>query len=128
MLVVALLIGLLIAMQCIVGLLAPPLFVGFVSAMQGASLIHVAALIRFAFGTVLFFAAPASRAPLGLRLVGAAVAVGGLLTPFVGAQFASAVLGWWSEGGAPVVRSWAAAGLGLAAFIVYATTPRRSAA
>ena len=128
MLVIALLIGLLIAVQCIVGLLAPHLFVGLVSAMQGASLIHIAALIRFAFGAVLFVAAPASRSPLGLRLVGAAIALGGLLTPFVGAQFASVVLGWWSEGGAPVVRAWAAAGLGLAAFIVYAATPRRRAA
>jgi hypothetical protein len=128
MLVVALLIGLLIAVQCIVGLLAPHLFVSLVSAMQGASLINVAAIIRFAFGAVLFVAAPASRSPLGLRLVGAAIASGGLLTPFLGAQFASTILGWWSEGGAPVVRVWAAAGLGLGVFIVYATTLRRSAA
>jgi hypothetical protein len=128
MLVVALLIGVLIVVQCIVGLLAPHLFVGLVSAMQSASLIHVAALIRIAFGAALFVAAPASRSPLGLRLVGAAIALGGLLTPFVGAQFASVVLGWWSEGGAPVVRAWATAGLGLGAFVVYATTPRRSAA
>lgn len=127
MLVIALLIGLLIAVQCIVGLLAPQLFAGLVSAMQGAPLIHVAALIRFAFGAVLFIAAPASRSPVGLRLVGAAIALGGFLTPFVGAQFASVVLGWWSEGGAPVVRAWAAAGLGLGAFIVYAAAPRRSA-
>ena len=128
MLIAALLIGLLITAQCIVGLLAPHLFVGLVSAMQGASLIHVAALIRFVFGVVLLLAAPASRSPLGLRLVGAAIAVGGLLTPLIGTQFARVVLGWWSAGGALVVRTWAAAGLGLGAFIVYAATPRRSAA
>lgn len=128
MLIAALLIGLLIVAQCVVGLLAPQLFVGLVSTMQGASLIHLAALVRFVFGVVLFLAAPASRAPVGLRLIGAAIAVGGFLTPFIGAQFATVVLGWWSEGGAAVVRTWAAAGLALGVFIVYAAIPRRSAA
>lgn len=95
--------------------------------MQSAPLIHVAALVRFAIGVVLFMAAPASRVPLGLRLVGAAIAAGGLLTPFVGAQFAALILGWWSEGGARVVRVWAGAGLALGAFLAYAAAPRRGA-
>jgi hypothetical protein len=127
MLIAALLIGLLIVAQCVVGLLASSLFVGLVGAMQGASLIHFAALVRLVFGVVLYLAAPASRAPICLRLVGAAIAVGGLLTPFIGAQFASVVLGWWSEGGAPLVRVWAAAGLALGAFIGHAAAPRRRA-
>jgi uncharacterized membrane protein len=127
-LIAALLIGILIIAQGLLGLAMPNLFVGLVRAFQETPIIYAAALIRFIFGTVLFFAAPASRAPVALRGLGALIALGGLLTPLIGVPFARVVLGWWSEGGATVVRMWAAAALGLGAFVLYATAPGRRAA
>ncbi len=106
MLIAALLIGILIVAQGILGLATPNLFVALVRAFQEAPVIYAAAVVRFVFGAVLFFAAPASRVPLALRGLGALIALGGLLTPFVGVSFARMVLGWWSEGSATVVRTW----------------------
>ena len=126
--IAALSIGLLIVAQGILGLFAPDLFVGLVRAFQTPPVIYVAAVIRFVFGVVLFRVAPLSRAPTALRGLGALIAIGGLLTPFIGIPFARIVLGWWSDGGPAIVRVWAAAALLLGAFIVYATLPVRRAA
>ena len=121
--IAALSIGLLIGAQGLFGLAAPDLFVGLVRAIQEPPVIYAAALVRFVFGVVLFRAAPFSRGPMVLRGLGALVAVGGLLTPFVGIPLARTILGWWTDGGPALVRIWAAAALCLGALIVYATTP-----
>jgi len=122
--IAALCIGLLIVAQGIVGLIAPALFVDVVRVFQTPPVLYFAAVIRFTFGVVLVLAAPGSRARLGLRALGLMIAIGGLITPFIGVPFARVVLGWWSEGGAPVVRLWAFAALILGSFITYATTVR----
>jgi hypothetical protein len=121
----ALLIGLLIVAQGIVGLAMPDLFVSVVRAFQEPPVIYVAAVIRFMFGVVLFRAAPRSRAPIVLRSLGFLIALGGLLTPMVGVPFARVVLGWWSD--PVIVRVWAVAALGLGVMIVYSTVPVRRA-
>ena len=128
MTIAALLIGLLIVAQGIVGLAVPDIFVSIVSMFQTLPMIYLAAVIRVIFGVVLFRAAPASRAPKGLRLLGVLIFIGGVLTPFIGVQFAHIILGWWSEGGAAVVRMWAGVALAIGAFILYATVPNRRAA
>jgi hypothetical protein len=85
-------------------------------------------VIRVVFGVVLIRAAPLSRSPKGLRVLGSLIVVGGLLTPFIGVQFAQVILGWWLEGGVSVVRIWAGFSLLLGAYVVYATVPTRRAA
>lgn len=124
--IAALSIGLLIVLQGVVGLAVPELFVGIVRWFQEPPVIYVAAVIRFAFGVVLFRAAPLSRAPMVLRALGLLIALGGLLTPFIGIPFARVVLGWWSD--PVIVRVWAAAALCLGVLIVSATMPARRAA
>ncbi len=123
--IAALFIGILIVAQGVMGLVVPDLFVGLVRAFQEPPVIYAAAVVRFLFGIVLFLAAPASRLPMALRGLGGLIALGGLLTPLIGVPFARIVLGWWSEGGAPIVRAWAGAALCLGAFIVFATAPPR---
>jgi len=124
MLIAALIIGLVIVAQGVLGLVAPDLFFGLVRAFQTPPVIYAAAVIRFAFGVVLFRAAPFSRARFALRVLGAVVALGGLLTPLIGIQFARIVLGSWSDGGPSLVRIWAGTAMFLGAFIVYAALPR----
>ena len=126
--IAALAIGAVIVLQGLAGLVAPDAFAGVVRAIQDPPVIYFAALVRVAFGIVLIAAAPKSRAPLALRVLGILVTLGGLLTPFFGVEFARVVLGWWSDGGAVVVRIWASAALAIGVFIIHATTNKTHAA
>ena len=122
---VALLLGVLVAVQGLFGLAFPDAFVQFVRLFQTSPVIYAAAAVRVAFGAVLVRAASQSRAPIALGGLGVLIVLGGLATPFLGAQFAREILAWWAEGGAPVVRGWASASLAIGLFIVYATFPGR---
>jgi hypothetical protein len=116
----AMIIGVVIVIQGLAGLAAPDAFANLVRQIQEPPVLYLAAVVRVAFGVVLFLAALGSRAPLALRSLGVLMTIGGLLTPFFGVELARVVLGWWSEGGPLVVRIWAAAALAIGAFIVYA--------
>ena len=129
MLSIARFIGILIVAQGVLGLSSPDLFFRLVQAFQVPPVLYGAAAVRVAFGVILLQVASHSRMPIGLRLLGGVMVIGGLLTPFLGTSFASVVLGWWSEGGAPVIRAWAGASLFIGLFIAYATSiTRRPAA
>ncbi len=125
--VAALAIGLLIIAQSIVGLVAPEFFLRLIQSIQTPPIIYFAAAVRIAFGIVLVLAAPLSRAPIALRILGMLIVLGGVITPFFGVQLAETVLGWWSQS-AGIVRAWAAAALALGVFIVYATAYQQRAA
>jgi hypothetical protein len=126
--VVALLVGLLIAVEGLMGLVIPGAFVSMVRFFQLPPVLYVAAVVRVLIGVVLVRAAPASRAPIVLRILGFVVVIGGLLTPFVGARLAERVLGWWTTGGTGVVRMWAGFALVVGVIILYAVAPKRRAA
>lgn len=81
---VALLIGVLLVVQGILGIVAPDVFVGSIRFIQTPPVMYVAAALRVVFGVVLVCAAPGSRAPRFLRGFGFIIVIGGLLTPFVG--------------------------------------------
>jgi hypothetical protein len=126
MLRIALFIGILIAFQGIVGLIAPGLFVDIVRIFQTPPVIYLAAVIRFAVGVVLILAAPQSRVPLAVRGMGAMIAIGGAITPFWGIEIAHLILGWWAQGGDMIVRAWAFGSLLIGGFILYAASQVRS--
>jgi hypothetical protein len=116
-------IGLAIAAQGIFGIAAPDAFVRTLRLIQTPPVIYAAAVIRVAFGLVLFRAASASRTPKILRALGLIIVIGGLLTPFFGVRIGRAILDWWSAGGPHFVRMWAGVSLALGAFIVYTIAP-----
>lgn len=111
--------------QGVLGLASPTMLAGVVGTIQIPPVIYVAAVFRVLFGIVFILAAPGSRAPKSLRGLGALLCVAGILTPFLGLQFAQFVLASWSEGGPAVVRTWAGAALCIGAFVVYANIPVR---
>ena len=84
----------------------------------------VAGLIRIVIGVALVLAAPASRAPRGLRLFGAFVVLAGLATPFVGTEHVRSIVDWWSGRGAVFMRAWAALALAIGATLVFFVLPR----
>ena len=119
-------VGLIIVFQGVAGLFVPEAFAEVVRRIQAPPLLYFAAVVRVGFGLVLIGAATGSRAPWGLRILGALITLGGLLTPFFGVEFARVILGWWSEGGAAAIRGFAAAALAIGAFILYATGKPRA--
>jgi len=90
--VLALVIGVLLIIQGLLGILAPDAFVRVVRLFQSPPMVYVAAVLRIAIGLVLLCAVTGSRLPMFLRIFGVLVVIGGVLTPFVGVQFAHAIL------------------------------------
>lgn len=123
----ALFIGLFIAALGTLGIAAPEVFVRAVRFFQTPPTLYLAAVIRVSVGVVLVLAAPASRAPRVLRVLGFLIVIGGVLTPFVGVRGAEAIIEWWSAGGSALVRVWAGVALAIGVFIVYAAAQERRA-
>jgi hypothetical protein len=87
--------------------------------------LYIVAIIRIAIGLVLFLAAPASRAPKTLRVIGVLVCVAGVTTALISIQWAQALMDWWSGHGVGFIRIAAVVVVGIGSFIAYATAPRR---
>jgi hypothetical protein len=120
---IAVAIGFGIMMQGLLGLSMHAPLVGLLGAFEVPPALYIAAALRVASGIVLVMAAPASRLPLALRIVGWLLFAVGVLTPIVGVAFAESIRSW-TIGGPGAVRAWAAGALILGAFIVYATFPK----
>jgi hypothetical protein len=121
----ALPVGVLLIIQGLLGILAPDVFVGVVRLFQSPSMIYVAAALRIAIGSVLLCAVTGSRLPMFLRIFGALIVIGGVLTPFVGVQFAHTILAFWSSRGPGLVRLFALVSLVLGLLTLYAVSPMR---
>ena len=121
----ALLVGVLLIMQGLVGIVAPDAFVGVVRFFQTPSMVYVAAALRIAIGIVLLCAVTGSRLPIFLRVFGVLIVIGGVLTPFFGVQFAHTILALWASRGPGLVRLFAIVSLALGFLTVYAATPTR---
>ena len=90
--------------------------------------LYVIAALRLGIGLVFVLAAPASRAPRTVRVLGLIVIIAGLITPWFGVARARAVLSWFASAGPVWMRIDAGVGLALGAFLVYVfRTPARRA-
>jgi len=78
---IAVLVGVLLITQGLLGVLAPEAFVGVVRFFKAPSVIYVAAALRIAIGIVLLCAVTGSRLPIFLRVFGLLFVIGGVLTP-----------------------------------------------
>ena len=118
----AFLIGILILLQGAVGLIFPEFFHGVVRSIQVPPVLYIAAAVRVIFGLILLLAAPRARFTVALRILGALILAGGLLTPFVGVQMAQVILAWWAHGSS-IIYVFAGMAIALGSFITYATRP-----
>jgi hypothetical protein len=123
--VLAFIIGVLLIVQGLGGVVAPDVFVGVVRFFQSPPMLYVAAALRIAIGIVLLCAATDSRLPIFLRVFGILIVIGGVLTAFVGVQFAHTILALWASRGPGLVRLFAVVSLALGLFTAYAVTPTR---
>ena len=123
----ALLVGLFIVAMGMAGVAAPHgllTAVRFVLTPRG---LYLVAAVRVLFGAILIRAAPSSRAPAALRVLGLVMLVAGITTPFFGVDRARAMLDWWSARGPAFMRVWAGVAVAFGGFVVYAVAPRRRA-
>ena len=123
--VIALAIGALLIIQGLLGIVVPDAFVEVVRLFQSPPMLYVAAALRIAIGIVLICAVTGSRLPMFLRIFGVLVVIGGVLTPFVGVQFAHTILSLWSSQGPGLVRLFALVSLALGLLTSYAVSPAR---
>ena len=124
----AILIGLFIVALGILGMAAPTVLLDTTEFALTQVGLYVAAALRVAFGIVLIAAAPVSRLPRTVRILGILFIVAGVITPFVGVERAREIVDWWTVQGPIFMRAWAAIAVVLGVFIIYAFTPRRLAA
>jgi hypothetical protein len=78
-----------------------------------------------AIGAALFIAAPASRYPRMLRIIGVFIVVAGLATALAGVERARAIVEWETARGSMFMRVPAAFALIFGLFRAYATALRR---
>jgi hypothetical protein len=121
---VAFILGTLTALAGVVGVVAPGALGALALAFRGPLGLGLAAAIRLLLGAALFVAAPASRAPLAFRALGAAVFVAGVLTPCIGVERFDALLEWWAALSPWTARTWSACAAALGSAIAYGIIPR----
>ena len=124
----ALLVGVFIVAIGMLGVTAPLGLLAAVRSILTPLGLYLVAALRVVFGAALLLAAPSSRAPRALRLLGLVMLVAGLTTPLFGIDRARAMLDWWSAWGPTFMRVWAGLAVAFGAFVVYAVAPRRPAA
>jgi len=117
------LFGLFVAALGIAGILSPERLLALVTRVQSRLGLSFISGIRLLAGVALFFAAPASRAPLYLQLVGGLALVAGIATPFVGTRRFESVMAWWRARAPWAVRSWSAFVLSFGLSLVWAVFP-----
>jgi glucan phosphoethanolaminetransferase (alkaline phosphatase superfamily) len=111
-----------------VGILIPSGLVWIAQHSITSGAFYVIATVRVAFGVVLIWVAPFSRAPRTLRVVGVLILIAGIATAVMGLtaiERARALIEWWLAQGLGVVRLTGVLVLAVGGLIAYACAPAR---
>src|SRR5436190_2441409 len=112
-------IGALVLLGSAISFAAPDLRLSLEgSVLTPAGLIAIGAL-RIAIGLVFVLAAPASRAPRMLRVLGIIVIVAGVVTPWFGVARSRAVLNWLAGAGPLLMHLDSVVGMAIGGFLVW---------
>jgi hypothetical protein len=125
---VALVLSAFVAIIGAVSVICPEALIGIARHFATPAGLYAAAGLRILMGIALLLAAPTSRVPAAIRILGAVVLVAGFVTPFFGAERARAIVDWWSSQGAFLMRAWAGFALALGCFLVWALRPKSTQA
>src|SRR3974377_1276690 len=88
------------------GLVSPRRLADFARGFLWSGGLYLAAVIRIVFGAVFVLAAPHSRFPEIVRVVGLLSILAGLLTPILGVDRQRRMLDWWTARGSLFMRIW----------------------
>lgn len=117
------LFGLSVAALGIAGVLSPQRLVALVARLQLRLGLYFIAGLRLLVGAALLLAAPASRVPMYLQVLGWLALVSGIVTPFFGRRRFEAILEWWRERATWIVRLWSFLVLLFGLSLVWAVFP-----
>lgn len=102
------------------GVVSPATLLAFLSRWQTREGLWAGAAIRLIFGLALWFAAPLSRFPTTLQVVGVIFVVAGIAMPFIGLARFTSMVAWWLNKLPSFTRVWAVVTLALGVFFVWA--------
>jgi len=105
------------------GVLVPARLAEFVTRFGSKGGLWFAAGIRLVFGLALWFAAPASRAPLLLQLLGFAALVAAVVLPFMGVDRFKRLIDWWTALSPNAMRFNSLFAVAVGAVILWALLP-----
>ena len=111
-----------------VGILVPSGLVWIAQHVKTPGAFYIIATVRVAFGLVLISVASVSRTPKTLRVLGYLILVAGIMTALMGQvaiERARAMIEWWLQQGAGVVRLAGVLILAVGGFTAYACAPAR---
>jgi hypothetical protein len=114
-----LVLGALVILAGAISFAAPDLRLSLEGSMMTPAGLYAIAAFRIAIGLVFMLAAPASRAPRTVRVLGLIVIVAGLATPWFGVARALAVVNWLASAGPLWMRLDAGVGMALGSFLIY---------
>ncbi len=119
MTIVAVILSLLVAALGVLGIVAPGRLVAFGRSVQTPAGLYAAGAFRILLGIALFLAAPDSRAPGALRVLGVIIVVGGFATPLVGLERSRKIFDWWTRRGSLLFRFWGGVACGFGVWLAY---------
>lgn len=105
------------------GILVPARLADFVTRFGSQSGLWIAAGIRLVFGLALWFAAPASRAPLLLQVLGVLALVAALVLPLLGVERFKRLIDWWTALSPNAMRLNSLFAVAVGATILWALLP-----
>ena len=123
MALVAFALSVFIAALGALGVLSPTRLLGVARHLQTPAGLYAAAALRLVLGLALFLAAPSSRAPEVVRVLGIVIIVAGLITPFFGLARLRSLLEWGSALGPGVIRVWGSFAFAFGLLLAYAVVP-----
>jgi hypothetical protein len=101
------------------GLVKPGALLSFVRRWQTPLGISVAAAFRVTFGIALWLAAPPSRVPLVLQILGAVSVTSGMALLLLGLSRFAAIVSWWERRSAAFERLWAGVAFAFGGFLLW---------
>jgi len=123
MVFIAFILSLFVAALGALGMVSPMRLLNIVRHFRSPAGIYAAAVLRVILGVALFLAAPTSRAPEIVRILGIIILVAGLITPLFGLERFRRLLVWWSARGTTFMRVWAGFALAFGLFLAYTVRP-----
>jgi len=123
MAIAALVLSLFVAALGALGIVSPMGLLSIVRQFQRPAGLYAAAILRIVLGVALFLAAPTSRLPEVVRILGLIIFVSGLITPLFGLERFHRLLNWWSARGPTFMRVWAGFALAFGLLLAYAVVP-----
>ena len=123
----ALLVALLISLVGLTGVVSPETLASLGQHALTPVGLYVVAAVRIWIGVILMLAAPVSRAPRTLRVLGIIAIIAGVATPFIGIETSRRVMDWWLAQGYVHLRLHAGIAVVLGGLLAYAVAPRRRA-